>query len=113
MPQAHEVEYLVDGKQQRLQSHGIGVNIIDFTLSRLEVEGGRTYFCDLQHDDSIFQGKGDIQFDVYRSMKKTNRNKWEPFNPKTNVQWLHYLVQKMLAEKKIKGKYMAYLSVFA
>ena len=34
------------------------------------------------------------------------RNDWEPFEPHTNVLWLHYLADKMLKKKKypIKDK---------
>lgn len=34
---------------------------------------GVTVFCNLAEDESLFTGKGDYQFDVYRLMKKSNQ----------------------------------------
>ena len=34
---------------------------------------GVTVFCNLAEDESLFTGKGDYQFDVYRLMKKANQ----------------------------------------
>lgn len=34
---------------------------------------GVTVFCNLAVDESLFTGKGDYQFDVYRLMKKANQ----------------------------------------
>ncbi|XP_076461813.1 uncharacterized protein LOC143294262 [Babylonia areolata] len=78
-----------------IRTHGIHANIIDFTLSRLTKEGC-TVFCDLATDDTLFEGKGDYQFDIYRMMKKENKNNWERFHPYTNVLWLHYLCDKLI-----------------
>ena len=30
-------------------------------------------YTDLSNDDSLFEGKGDYQFDIYRKMKEENR----------------------------------------
>ena len=30
-------------------------------------------YTDLSSDDSLFEGKGDYQFDIYRKMKEENR----------------------------------------
>ena len=30
-------------------------------------------YTDLSEDDSLFEGKGDYQFDIYRKMKEENR----------------------------------------
>jgi len=78
----------------RIPSHGVIVTIIDYTLSRAEVNqqiigGGKIW-----DDDELFQGCGDKQFDVYRSMRdyvETHSSddmkdkKWQGFYPKTNV----------------------------
>ena len=34
---------------------------------------GVTVFCNIAEDESLFTGKGDYQFDVYRLMKKANK----------------------------------------
>ena len=34
---------------------------------------GLTVFCNLAEDESLFTGKGDYQFDVYRLMKKATK----------------------------------------
>ncbi|XP_067656561.1 uncharacterized protein [Haliotis asinina] len=91
---------LADGVVET-ESHGVMVSIIDFTLSRLRKDGC-TVFCDLSKDDSLFEGTGDYQFDIYRNMKEENKNEWEPFNPHSNILWLHYLVDKLLKQKRYK-----------
>lgn len=58
----------------------------------------------MAEDETLFTGRGDYQFDVYRLMKKANKNDWEPFEPHTNVLWLHYLADKMLKKKKYQEK---------
>ncbi|XP_046361174.2 uncharacterized protein LOC124138512 [Haliotis rufescens] len=91
---------LADGVVET-ESHGVMVSIIDFTLSRLRKDGC-TVFCDISKDDSLFEGTGDYQFDIYRNMKIENKNEWEPFNPHSNILWLHYLVDKLLKQKRYK-----------
>ena len=34
---------------------------------------GVTVFCNMAEDESLFTGRGDYQFDVYRLMKKANK----------------------------------------
>ncbi|XP_033102945.1 serine/threonine-protein kinase haspin-like [Anneissia japonica] len=80
---------------------GLHVSIIDFTLSRLHKDGC-TLFYDLSMDESLFQGEGDYQFDMYRLMRTQNKNEWDSFNAYTNVLWTHYLTRKLLEQKKIK-----------
>ena len=40
--------------------------------SFLFVIGGKTVYLDLADDEDLFQGTGDYQFDIYRTMKQTN-----------------------------------------
>ena len=43
------------------------------TLFYVVATDGVTVFCNLAEDESLFTGKGDYQFDVYRLMKKSNK----------------------------------------
>ncbi|XP_041477088.1 uncharacterized protein LOC121425155 [Lytechinus variegatus] len=94
-----QVTFMLDGQVISVESHGLHISIIDFTLSRLQKDEC-TVFCDLAEDPTLFTGEGDKQFDVYRSMKEHNNNKWEGFQPKTNVFWIEYLLDKVIWEKK-------------
>ncbi|XP_050398344.1 serine/threonine-protein kinase haspin [Patella vulgata] len=85
-----------------IESNGVHVCIIDFTMSRL-MKDGLVIHCDLADDETLFQGKGDYQFDIYRLMKDHNENKWEAFQPYSNVLWIHYLTDAILKRKKFKS----------
>ncbi|KAL4232233.1 Serine/threonine-protein kinase haspin [Mactra antiquata] len=97
--QLEDISFKVMGKQIIVPTFGVEANIIDFTLSRL-TKDGCTVFTNLANDDSLFTGKGDYQFDVYREMKKQLKNKWDNFCPSTNVLWLNYLGDKLVYMKK-------------
>lgn len=97
------LESCLMGEKKVVPTCGVSVSLIDFTLSRLKKDG-LTVFCNLAEDESLFTGKGDYQFDVYRLMKKATRNDWEQFEPHTNALWLHYLADKMLKRKKYPNK---------
>lgn len=92
---AKELSYVLNGATHTIPTAGIHVNIIDYTLSRLEKDG-LTVFCDLSTDEELFQGTGDYQFDIYRQMKVENSNSWADYHPHSNVLWLHYLSDKLL-----------------
>ncbi|XP_075703681.1 serine/threonine-protein kinase haspin-like [Rhinoderma darwinii] len=85
------------GEMIDIPSARIQVKIIDYTLSRLDKDG-LTVFCDLSTDEELFLGEGDLQFDVYRSMRQENQNVWSSYKPHSNVLWLHYLCDKLLSE---------------
>ncbi|KAM6242478.1 serine/threonine-protein kinase haspin [Porphyrio hochstetteri] len=96
-----ELSYVLNGATHRVPTAGIHVNIIDYTLSRLEKDG-LTVFCDLSTDEELFQGIGDYQFDIYRQMKAENSNNWTDYHPHSNVLWLHYLSYKLLKDMRYK-----------
>ncbi|XP_063258810.1 serine/threonine-protein kinase haspin [Prinia subflava] len=98
-----ELQYVLDGETHSIPTAGIHVNIIDYTLSRLEKDG-LTVFCDLSTDEELFQGTGDYQFDIYRQMKEENSNSWTDYHPHSNVLWLHYLADKLLKAMCYKRK---------
>ncbi|XP_070591533.1 serine/threonine-protein kinase haspin [Erythrolamprus reginae] len=98
-----EVAVTLNGKVHVLPTQGILVNIIDYTFSRLERDG-LTVFCDLSTDEEVFQGRGDLQFDIYRQIREENANNWADYFPHSNILWLHYLADKLLKEVSYKKK---------
>ena len=40
---------------------------------------GKVFYYDLERDDTLFDGEGDLQFDCYRSMRKLVKKKWEAY----------------------------------
>ncbi|XP_007232734.3 uncharacterized protein haspin isoform X1 [Astyanax mexicanus] len=91
-------DFILNGSVYSVETRGIHVNIIDYSLSRLEIDG-LTVSCDISNDEELFMGQGDYQFEIYRLMKKENNNCWGEYNPHSNVLWLHYLVDKLLTMK--------------
>ncbi|XP_010187329.1 PREDICTED: serine/threonine-protein kinase haspin [Mesitornis unicolor] len=104
-----ELHYVLNGVTHTIPTAGIHVNIIDYTLSRLEKDG-LTVFCDLSTDEELFQGTGDYQFDIYRQMKEENSNSWADYHPHSNVLWLHYLSEKLLKDMGYKKKKLTSVS---
>ncbi|XP_026126230.1 uncharacterized protein LOC113107747 [Carassius auratus] len=97
-------EFILNGTVHSIETRGVHVNIIDYSLSRLEIDG-LTVSCDISNDEELFMGQGDYQFEIYRLMKKENNNCWSTYNPHSNVLWLHYLAEKLLNMKyKNKGQ---------
>nr|XP_046193448.1 uncharacterized protein LOC124022809 [Oncorhynchus gorbuscha] len=90
-----EGSFLLNGTNHSLETRGVSVRIIDYSLSRLEIDG-LTVSCDISEDEELFQGHGDLQFDIYRLMRQENVNKWGDYQPHSNVLWLHYLSSKLL-----------------
>ncbi|XP_050970675.1 uncharacterized protein LOC127168133 [Labeo rohita] len=89
-------EFILNGSVHSVETRGVHVNIIDYSLSRLEIDG-LTVSCDISNDEELFMGQGDYQFEIYRLMKKENNNCWSSYNPHSNVLWLHYLADKLLS----------------
>ncbi|KAI4100055.1 MAG: hypothetical protein L6R37_005695 [Teloschistes peruensis] len=107
------------------------VTIIDYTLSRARIPSApatntsKTLFKDLNHDPEIFTGQGELQYDIYRSMRSLirqtttaeggadgkrgkeggakggaggegEREDWSVFEPGTNVLWLGHLLSVLM-----------------
>ncbi|XP_046900955.1 uncharacterized protein haspin [Hypomesus transpacificus] len=87
--------FLLDGTAHCLNTRGVYVRLIDYSLSRLEIDG-LTVSCDISEDEELFMGQGDYQFDIYRIMRQENSNEWSAYQPHSNVLWLHYLCSKLL-----------------
>lgn len=98
-----ELHYTLNGKTSTIPTRGLQVNIIDYTLSRLERDG-IVVFCDISMDEDLFTGEGDYQFEIYRLMRKENNNCWGEYHPYNNVLWLHYLTDKILNQMTFKKK---------
>ena len=62
------VEYRLDGRPLKIDTNGVKVTIIDYSLSRLTYDGAVLYE-DLARDEELFQSSGDYQFDIYRLMR--------------------------------------------
>ncbi|KAJ2834889.1 hypothetical protein GGI24_000176 [Coemansia furcata] len=97
-----------------IPSYKVRCTIIDYTLSRLHIDNdtgdvaankpanynpARNVFYVALKDEALFQGQGDIQYDVYRQMRLRSKDDWEGFHPHTNVMWLTYAFQKILVTK--------------
>lgn len=93
------LNFIIDNEVHKVESHGLEVCIIDFTMARLQADGGVIY-TDISTEETFFTGEGDIQFDVYRDMRKHNKNEWESYNPYTNVLWMKYIAEKLLVKRK-------------
>ena len=90
------VNYTIDGETRSIHNCGLNVTLIDFTLSRLELEDGSILFNDLEQDIEIFKGpKGMSQCDTYRAMRKSLKKKWDSSCMETNRQWIQYLVRSV------------------
>ncbi|XP_010594812.2 serine/threonine-protein kinase haspin [Loxodonta africana] len=98
-----ELHYTLNGKTGTIPTCGLHVNIIDYTLSRLERDG-IVVFCDISMDEDLFTGEGDYQFEIYRLMRKENNNCWGEYHPYNNVLWLHYLTDKILKQVTFRHK---------
>ena len=93
----------LNGVELTYPTNGLAVNIIDFTLSRLDMGDGKkdVAFCDLEADPELFEGPaGHCQSDTYRRMRKATKGMWERHCPKTNSLWLHYLADCLLSDKE-------------
>eukprot|EP00092_Neocalanus_flemingeri_P038433 GFUD01041840.1.p1 GENE.GFUD01041840.1~~GFUD01041840.1.p1 ORF type:complete len:1113 (-),score=288.64 GFUD01041840.1:486-3824(-) len=102
------VNFTLAGDTYQVETGGVTTTIIDFSLSRLSMDKV-TIFNDLSQDPSLFTAKGkesggDYQFDIYRKMKEVNNHNWEPFQAKTNVLWLHYMLDKMATDVYYSAK---------
>ncbi|XP_042372809.1 serine/threonine-protein kinase haspin-like, partial [Plectropomus leopardus] len=63
--------FLLNGTAHSLETKGVLVSIIDYSLSRLEIDD-LTVSCDISTDEELFMGQGDYQFDIYRLMRQEN-----------------------------------------
>jgi hypothetical protein len=91
--------YRLADRQFHVTTHGVHCRLIDFSLSRASI-GQTVFHSDLSAEASLFDGKGDRQFDIYRQMRDICKDEWQRFCPRTNVLWLHYLLDKLLLKTR-------------
>lgn len=89
------IGFIVNGKSINIETHGVRATIIDYTLSRI-VYKNICLYQDLAADPDLFDATGDYQFDIYRLMQTQTKNRWERYEPYTNILWLHYIIDKMI-----------------
>lgn len=95
-------QFIMQGKEMEVQTFGLSVAIIDFTLSRINT-GNQVLFLDLSADPALFEGpKRDTQAETYRRMLNVTQGNWEGRYPKTNTLWLHYLADTLLTKKAFR-----------
>ncbi|KAF9353111.1 hypothetical protein BGX26_009108 [Mortierella sp. AD094] len=87
---------------RRIPTFGIIVQMIDFTLARVQGDKGNLIYMDLEKDQDLFRGQGDYQFEIYRKMRKHIGKDWAASCPRTNLYWLHYVADKLLTEKNLQ-----------
>ncbi|KAG0327152.1 hypothetical protein BGZ99_008242 [Dissophora globulifera] len=89
------------GLCRNIPTCGIIVQLIDFTLARVQGDKGNLIYMDLEKDQDLFRGQGDYQFEIYRKMRKEVSKDWAASCPRTNLFWLHYIADKLLTEKDL------------
>ncbi|XP_039275434.1 serine/threonine-protein kinase haspin homolog [Nilaparvata lugens] len=94
--------FKIDGMEFKLPTFNKKATIIDYTLSRIN-DDNQLLYNDLGKDEELFQGQGDLQFQIYRDMREDTRNEWNKFVPKTNLRWIHYLATKCLKDVSYKS----------
>lgn len=101
-----KIPYTIDGIQYNILSYGVKATIIDATFSRLAYKN-KIYYRNLSSTLRAYGTKNtpvrmSLQNRSYRSMVQLTRNKWEEFNPKTNLIWLLYLCETLMKTEVMK-----------
>lgn len=94
--------FKLDGREIKVDSCGIKVSIIDFTMSRISCNTVDVY-TDLGKDCDLFTSSGDYQFEVYKLMQKKNGNEWSHYEPYSNILWLSYILDKTITALHYKN----------
>ncbi|XP_065357235.1 serine/threonine-protein kinase haspin homolog [Calliphora vicina] len=100
------ITYKLDDAIMTIPTKGVKITIIDYTLSRMTFND-YCFYNDLSNDEELFIATGDYQFEIYRMMRKVLNNKWETFEPKTNIFWISYIISKLVdgvSYKNIRSK---------
>ena len=76
-------------------------------------------YLDLEQDPEYFTGPGeneedgDLQFDIYRRARDIVQKDWSIFEPRTNVEWMYYLVDKIIKFPDMKSSKLLFQSLKA
>jgi len=99
VPYLHESCCGVTTKESLCSKSNVRAIIIDFTLSHVVIDN-RTYFQNLELDEELFEGDSneDEQFEVYKKMRQVLGKQWNKNDPKTNVLWIKYLINKLISK---------------
>ncbi|KAK4989337.1 hypothetical protein LTR50_003330 [Elasticomyces elasticus] len=125
-----EVQEGVVDARKKFGYTGIETTIIDYTISRAEMdlpahsnEDDVAYF-DLDKDSTLFEGNSqdEYQYDIYRYMRsamyldeplanfearrveaKQSGRTWRGYHPQTNLVWLHFLLHKLVEQLEWPG----------
>ena len=78
------------------------ITIIDYSLSRAYMENeNNVLYYGFMKDKQILNGEGDLQYDMYRYMAAAVGDRsCKEFVPQTNVVWLWYVLNRILAMTK-------------
>jgi len=87
-----------------IPTEGLTCSIIDCSLSRFDEESpsSNSIYRDLKLDGWLFTGCAKVsrQYQIYRDMQSMTGDKWDTFNPRTNVIWIAYIVEELLRINK-------------
>lgn len=98
-----KLHFSLNGRSVAIPSNGVKATSIDYTLSRIRYNDC-IFYQDLAADAELFEGRGDYQYDIYRSMRFHTDDQWERFKPVTNVLWMHYVIHKILGARDATKK---------
>lgn len=81
------------------------VTLIDLKCCRfVSINTNKAFYTRLDHH-FFFQGQGNLQFEIYESMRSllSQPTSWATFEPRTNLLWLYYLSMNLLKMARNSG----------
>lgn len=86
---------------QCIPTAGLLCSIIDCSLARFQDPTEQVaHYRDLHHEDWLFAGDADEsrQYQMYRDMRDLVGGAWDKFHPSTNMLWISYVAEELLAK---------------
>ncbi|KAL3187862.1 hypothetical protein MRX96_000483 [Rhipicephalus microplus] len=88
------VEFMLNGRKILVRTAGVNASIIDYTMAR--IRKGANVVCSAVPSDTVLaKDTGSSQNDVDHTKNK-NRPNLEHYEPHTNVEWLSYLLRRLI-----------------